>query len=135
MAVERICNMINLNTHIPNDVTIEDLSFARHGHCVQSGSHLWHGKMIQDHAFVEDYVTKFGTFSPKEWNKLALKVVKDTGKYELYLAVKEYCRNNCAGLHTDEEYSEHALSCMTSHAYESWKNFDKRTYEQLALSL
>lgn len=116
---------MNLKSNIPDGLTIENLTFSRWGHSIRSGSHLWHGKMVQSYAFVEEYVTKFGKFSPQEWNKLALKVVRNTGKYELYLAVKEYCKNNCAWLHTDEEYSEHALASMTHHAYESWENFDQ----------
>lgn len=121
--------------NLPDAITIEDLSFTRNGHLTASGSHLWHGRMIADHAFVEEYVTKIGVFSPKEWNELAMQVVKDTGKHSLYLAIVEHCRDHCAWLHTDEEYSEYALSCMTHHAYEAWKDFDPVAYEQLSLAL
>lgn len=104
------------------NLTIEDLKFTRFGHSIPSGSHNWHGRMIQDHEFVEIYKTKIGDFSPAEWNDLALQVVKDTGKYDLYLAVMEHCRKNCAWLHKEAEINELALDCMTNHAYEAWKD-------------
>lgn len=105
------------------NITIEDLKFTRFGHSAPSGHHLWHGRMVPEYAFVEIYKTKVGDFSPVKWNDLALQVVKDTGKYDLYLAVMDHCKKNCAWLHKEAEISEHALSCMTSHAYESWKEF------------
>lgn len=110
--------------NLPENLTIEDLDFRRVGHSAPSGHHYWHGRMIQDHAFIEEYETKFGRFSPTAWNELALRVVKENGQYELYLAIKEYCRNNCAWLHKEEEYSERALSSMTRHSYKAWEDFN-----------
>ena len=108
---------------LPENLTIEDLAFRRIGHSAPSGHHYWHGRMIQDHTHIEEYETKFGRFSPTDWNELVLRVVKENGQYELYLAIKEYCRNNCAWLHKEEEYSERALSCMTRHSYKAWEDF------------
>lgn len=48
------------------NLTIEDLHFTRRGRSIPSGSHIWHGRMIQDHEFVEIYKTKIGDFSPDE---------------------------------------------------------------------
>lgn len=45
------------------------------------------------------------------------------GKRIFLKKIKEYCKKNCAWLHTEDDLEEHALNCLASHAYEHWENF------------
>ncbi len=107
------------------NLTIEDLSFHRHGHSISRGFRNYQGRIIKDSAFIEEYKTKIGNFSQEEWYELALKTVRETGEYELYLKIVEHCKKHCAWLHKEREISEYALSCMTDRAYKSWGDFEE----------
>ena len=106
------------------DLTIEKLTFIRTGHSVPSGFRVRHGKLKRKYKYIEEYRTKIGIFSPAEWNRTALQVVKDTGKYELYLSLMDYCRSNYGWLREEAEISEYALECMAWRSYEAWEDFN-----------
>lgn len=102
---------------------IQDLSFQRVGRCVPAGSHLYHGRMVQDSKFEELYVTKTKEYTKEEWIQTALQVVHENKLDDLYEKVRNYCKENCYFLKTEEDLTERALSCMTTEAYKSWETF------------
>lgn len=110
------------------DLTIEKLTFIQTGHSVPSGFRIRHGRLKRKYKYIEEYRTKIGIFSPAEWNRLALQVVKDTGKYDLYLAVMDYCRKKLCMIYKEEKISEYALECIAWHSYETWEDFN---YEKI----
>lgn len=105
------------------NLKIEDLNFNRISHSEACGYHMWHGRRVSDYKMVELYKTKVGTYTPEEWRTLAMQTIKENNQRELYLAVYDHCKTNCAWLHKDDQISEYALDCISSHAYEAWKDF------------
>lgn len=105
------------------NVTIEQLKFRRIGHSISCGEHKYHGRMIKDTKFIEEYETTVGRFLQEEWVKIAKTAVLKNGLTDLYEEVFKYCQTHCAWLKTEEQITEHALSCMATHAYEYWDDF------------
>lgn len=114
------------------NITLEQLQFHRVGHSIPWGEHTYHGRIIKDSKFIEEYVTSVGRFLPEEWIEMAKKVVINNGLTDLYEKVQQYCRMQCMWLKTEKQIEEHALSCMTSHAYEHWEDFDDKNNEKHA---
>lgn len=113
-------------------VSIEQLQFHRVAHSIPSGEHLYHGRMVRDTKFIEEYKTPVGTFLPEEWCEVAKRVVDAAGLTEIYGAVREHCQKHCAWLKTEEELTEYVLSCMTTHAYEHWDGFKNERETELS---
>lgn len=74
--------------------------------------------------FVERYETQAGTFLPEEWKKRAKAAIEAEGELPLLKRVKEYCREHCAWLRTENDLEEYAIECTCSRAYRYWKDFE-----------
>lgn len=55
--------------------------------------------------------------------------IEIAGKSELLKTVKDYCREHCAWLKTENDIENHAIDCLLSKAYEYWKDFPKQMPE------
>ena len=76
----------------------------------------------------ENFVTPSGTFSPKEWKEKAMAAVKADGKEELLKRIKLHCAQHCAWLRTEDDFEVHALDCLCSETYKSWKEFKEEPW-------
>ena len=55
--------------------------------------------------------------------------IEIAGKSELLKTVKDYCREHCAWLKTENDIENHAIDCLLLKAYEYWKDFPKQMSE------
>ena len=78
--------------------------------------------------FKELYVTDIGEFSPTEWLRMALQIVKCIGEEKLLVEIEKYAEKNYVWLKTDADIQEYSVQCLLYGAYMYWKGFGyKRT--------
>ena len=65
------------------------------------------------------YKTPIGDLDEKEWDKIALEVVKEHGDEALLEKIKTHVRECCLWL-KDNEIERYSLKCLISKAYVAW---------------
>lgn len=73
--------------------------------------------------------TQFGSIEDINYYPLMKEFIEIAGKSELLKTVKDYCREHCAWLKTEDDIENHAIDCLLSKAYEYWKDFPKQIPE------
>lgn len=73
--------------------------------------------------------TQFGSIEDINYYPLMKEFIEIAGKSELLKTVKDYCREHCAWLKTENDIENHAIDCLLSKAYEYWKDFPKQMPE------
>ncbi len=73
--------------------------------------------------------TLFGSIEDINYYPLMKEFIEIAGKSELLKTVKDYCREHCAWLKTENDIENHAIDCLLSKAYEYWKDFPKQMPE------
>lgn len=73
--------------------------------------------------------TQFGDIEDINYYPLMKEFIEIAGKSELLKTVKDYCREHCAWLKTENDIENHAIDCLLSKAYEYWKDFPKQMSE------
>lgn len=102
----------------------------RNGRCEETGDiyQTRFGNTKRKCIFKELYVTDIGEFSPTEWLRMALQIVKCIGEEKLLVEIEKYAEKNYVWLKTDADIQEYSVQCLLSGAYMYWKGFGyKRT--------
>lgn len=102
----------------------------RNGRCEETGElyKTRSGNMKRKCIFKELYVTEIGEFSPTEWLRMALQIVKCIGEEKLLVEIEKYAEKNYVWLKTDKDIQEYSVQCLLYGAYMYWKGFGyKRT--------
>ena len=73
--------------------------------------------------------TLFGDIEDCHYYSLVKELITLAGKSELLKTVKDYCREHCAWLKTENDIENHAIDCLLLKAYEYWKDFPKQMSE------
>lgn len=73
--------------------------------------------------------TQFGDIEDINYYPLMKEFIEIAGKAELLKTVKDYCREHCAWLKTENDIENHAIDCLLLKAYEYWKDFPKQMSE------
>lgn len=70
-----------------------------------------------------------GTMPLSEWYRRAETAVKNEGKDGLLKRIEDHCKRHIAWLHSDQEFHEYALECLSSKAYKAWDGFSNDEIE------
>jgi hypothetical protein len=73
--------------------------------------------------------TQFWDIEDINYYPLMKEFIEIAGKAELLKTVKDYCREHCAWLKTENDIENHAIDCLLLKAYEYWKDFPKQMSE------
>ena len=73
--------------------------------------------------------TQFGDIEDINYYPMMKEFIEIAGKAELLKTVKDYCREHCAWLKTENDIENHAIDCLLLKAYEYWKDFPKQMSE------
>lgn len=83
------------------------------------------GTMRQITEFVETYKTPSGELRKNEWyEKLHMAIIEE-GETELFMKIKEHCREQCAWLHSEREIEEYSMEILAGRNYKAWKEFKR----------
>ena len=100
----------------------------RNGRCEETGElyKTRSGNMKRKCIFKELYVTEIGEFSPTEWLRMALQIVKCIGEEKLLVEIEKYEEKNYVWLKTDKDIQEYSVQCLLSGAYMYWGKFENK---------
>ena len=81
------------------------------------------GRPHYDYTGIEYFKTKAGNIELSLWLELIEGAFKQEGKWELYEAICQYCKDY-QWLKKDKEIRMHAAECLCNEAYKAWKELD-----------